>query len=230
MVSFGTTLVDQNGFIDRFPGLSMLVGLLANAMGWDHTEVDKLSSLQNRLVYAARWDAAPEHLVDYHTADLGQTKMQDPFWTTQGVPERRAGGTAGHATHQRYRHYWADGLMTVVMGLSTDGEPTLSRIVSALRRPERPLFWGRKTCLPARPLLDPESPVAEGVDVLDILAKVEIWDRSGTPARDNAPREACWPLELSGGTVRQISDTRDWANQLVTGSRGRREGLVGRAE
>ncbi|WP_324669367.1 type I-E CRISPR-associated protein Cas5/CasD [Geochorda subterranea] len=33
LVSFGSVLVDQHGFIDLFPGTSMLTGLVANALG-----------------------------------------------------------------------------------------------------------------------------------------------------------------------------------------------------
>ena len=40
-------------------------------------------------------------------------------WTTQ-VPDYRSGGQVG--THQRYRHYWVDGLMTLVLALKTEDE------------------------------------------------------------------------------------------------------------
>jgi CRISPR system Cascade subunit CasD len=231
LVSFGTVIVDHHGFTDRFPGLAMLTGMVANALGWHHGDVTRLQALQERLQFAARWDVPAQRLVDYHTVDLGQAKMCEPGWTTRGQPEHRAGGpVARFGTHQRYRHYWADGLMTVALSLHGDAEPNLDAIATALRRPARPLFLGRKTCLPARPLLDPHTPIAEGEDVLAILRRVPVWDRQGLPADAPGHVLACWPAELAAahrGEVREVFDRRDWVNGLPTGSRWRAEGSIG---
>ena len=231
MLSFGTVLVDRHGFTDRFPGTAMLTGLLANALGWHHSDVNRLQDLQDRIQFAARWDVRPEPMVDYHTVDLGQPKMALPGWTTRGEPEHRAGGpSARFGTHQRLRHYWVDGLMTLVFTVSS-GEPDLDTILKALRKPARPLFLGRKACLPGRPLLDPKTPVVEGDDLLAILEQVPTWNRGGAevPA---GPREACWPAGLASGgrgEVRRVFDLRDWASGLPAGSRLRAEGLIGEA-
>jgi len=221
-------MVDQHGFTDRFPGTAMLTGLIANALGWDHSEFDRLQALQDRIQFVARWDSAPEHLIDYHTVDLGQPKMREPGWTTRGEPEHRAGGEAAkRGTHQRYRHYWADGLMTVALHL-TEGDPSLEAVEAALRRPARPLFLGRKTCLPARPLLDPITPIVEGADLLAILRQVPVWSRDGTPT-GSTKTHACWPAELGvagRGDIRRVFDLRDWRNQIPAGSRWRAEGVL----
>src|SRR5690606_15771551 len=198
MMSFGSFIVDQHGFTDSFPGTSMLTGLLANALGWSHGDSDRLNALQSRIVFAARWDEEPEPMIDYHTVDLGQPKMSHPGWTTRGVPEHRAGGSAAKfGTHQRYRHYLMDGLMTVALGLEKEqSHPTLMELYEALRRPERPLFLGRKTCLPARPLLDPPTPIMEGEKVLAILSQVPVWQRDGGVREENRRCLASWPAEL----------------------------------
>ena len=75
LMSFGGVMVDQHGPTDRFPGLSMLVGLFANALGYRHRDAERIEQLQNRIEYAARWDVKPESIIDYHTADLAQPKM-----------------------------------------------------------------------------------------------------------------------------------------------------------
>lgn len=234
LLSFGTVIIDQHGFIDRFPGTAMLCGLIGNALGWHHCHSDRLQGLQARIVYSARWDVPPQKTVDYHTADLGQPHLRGEGWTTRGRPEHRGGGPAAKlGIHQRYRHYWVDGLMTVVLGLTGEGDPTLSSVRAALERPARPLFIGRKACLPARPLLDPHTPVMTGEDVLAILTQVPVWDRFGAPATAASGREACWPAELSmsrRSTPRRIYDLRDWANQLPVGSRWRNEGLLGEGQ
>lgn len=235
LMSFGSVIVDQHGFIDRFPGTSMLTGLLANALGWRHGDVDQLNALQMRLIHASRWDITPQHIVDYHTVDLGHPKMRQPGWTTRGAPEHRDGGEAAkYGTHQRYRHYWADGLMTVALGLrGEDASPTLEDVHQALLRPARPLFLGRKTCLPARPLLDPVTPVMEGPDILSILRHVPVWERDGTPDDNPATKMASWPDDLpydGRSQIREVYDMRDWANQVVTGPTRRYEGKIGRAD
>lgn len=242
MMSFGGVMVDKHGFSERFPGTAMLTGMFGNALGWQHGDFDRLQSLQQRIEYAARWDVRPEPLIDYQTVDLGQPKMvgyadrqksNDPVggWTTRGRPERRAGGpSAEFCTHQRYRHYWTDGLLTVVVGLKDGRGPDLDTIKEALRRPARPLFLGRKTCLPARPLLDPETPIAEGDNLLAILRKVPAWGRDGMPVSNGEKLMACWPAKfgLEGrGEIRRVYDLRDWVNQIPAGSRGRAEGLIG---
>lgn len=232
LVSFGTVLVDQHGFVDTFPGTAMLTGLIANALGWTHGDFDQLEALQRRIEYAARWDVPPQRMIDYHTVDLGQPKMSQPGWTTRGKPEHREGGqSAKFGTHQRYRHYWADGLMTVVLTLRGHADPSLETVRDALRRPARPLFLGRKACLPARPLLDPETPVVDGEDLLAILRRVPVWDRSGSRAKGNEPLLACWPADLATdirGEIRRVFDLRDWANQVPAGSRWRVDGAIER--
>lgn len=231
LISFGTVMVDQHGFVDPFPGAAMLTGLIANALGWHHGEFQRLEDLQQRIDYAARWDVRPQRIVDYHTVDLGQPKMAEPGWTTRGETEHRGGGTgAKTGTHQRYRHYWADGLMTVVLSLKGTAAPDLDAVHEALRVPARPLFLGRKACLPARPLLDPRMPVAEGEHLLAILRLVPVWSRTGVPTAPVEGLLACWPAELGAGNrgeIRRVYDLRDWSNQIPAGSRWRAEGLIG---
>lgn len=230
LMSFGTVMVDRHGFIDRFPGTAMLTGLIANALGWRHGDFDKLQQLQERIEYAARWDTRPEELIDYHTVDLGQPKMRDPGWTTRGESEHRGGGNdAKFGTHERIRYYWADGLMTIVLGVKGGLDPDLDTIRAALHKPARPLFFGRKACLPSRPLLDPHTPILEGNDVLSILRRVPVWDRHGTATRRDEYYLACWPAEIGvmgRGEIRRVYDLRDWANQVPAGSWLRAEGLI----
>lgn len=233
MLSFGAVMVDQHGFIDRFPGTAMLCGLIANALGWNHDASAELQELQERIVYAARWDIPPKRLVDYHTVDLGQPKMigyanlggPKGGWTTRGVVEWRD-GASGLGIHQRYRHYWVDGVMTVALGLLGTDEPDLEQVKNALCYPARPLFLGRKTCLPARPLLDQNRPIIEGKDILDILCRTPVIRRATGSLQKF---EACWPADVESPyqkTVRRVYDRRDWANQLPAGSTLRAEGVI----
>lgn len=230
MISFGSVIVDQHGFTDFFPGVSMLTGMIGNALGWRHSDFEQLQSLQSRIDFAARWDVRPNPVIDYHTVDLGSSKMRKPGWTTRGETEHRAGGSgAKYGTHQRYRHYLVDGLMTIALGLASEGDPDLDEIRASFDRPARPLFFGRKTCLPARPILDPITPIMEGHDLVSILGVVPVWNREGLPERVSRKTWACWtPSEEEGfGESHLVYDLRDWHNQLPAGSRWREEGMIG---
>ncbi|HBK61216.1 MAG TPA: type I-E CRISPR-associated protein Cas5/CasD [Firmicutes bacterium] len=231
MMSFGSVIVDHHGFTDFFPGVSMLTGMIGNALGWHHGDFEQLQSLQNSVDFAARWDVRPHRVIDYHTVDLGSPKMSRPGWTTRGETEHRAGGPAAKfGTHQRYRHYLVDGLMTVALGVAAEGYPDLDAIKEAFERPARPLFLGRKTCMPARPFLDPVSPIMKGTDLLTILGMVPVWNREGVPEQESRETWLCWtPREGEDGSweSRLVYDLRDWHNQLPVGSRWRREGMIG---
>ena len=231
LVSFGSVLIDQHGPVDRFPGTSMLTGILANALGWSHGDFDLLQGLQDRLRYAARWDVAPAHAIDYQTADLGQEKMRKAGWTTRMEPEYRKGGDAKRGIAQRYRHYWTDGLMTVALTLDPPGgEPLVTTLLNALSMPARPLFIGRKACLPSRPLLDPELPLIKAGNALEALLGIPLWNRYGQKVPGPQRLEACWPADIDYPDgkfeLKKVYDKREWASQLPAGDRIRAEGLM----
>lgn len=218
LMSFGGVMVDQINPVDRFPGRSLLAGLLTNALGWDHRDMAAIERLQARLRHASRWDAEPERLVDYHTVDLGQDFMQGTGWTTRGRREDRGSGEATSGTHQRYRHYWANGCATVALALvdvdAPANLPDLTMLEAALRHPARPLFIGRKTCLPATPLLLGRRNAAglRAALAAEPLATV-------APRRSPSRLPACWPAdEAPGAQEIVLDDLRDWRNNLHRGS------------
>jgi CRISPR system Cascade subunit CasD len=214
LMSFGGVVVDQINPIERFPGRSLLTGLAGNALGWDHRDKEKLDRLQARIRYAARWDLEPARIIDYQTVDLGQAHMKGAGWTTRGHAEERKGGEAAEMTHQRYRHYWANGCATIALALTDEAVPDLAAIEAALRHPARPLFIGRKCCLPSTPILLGRRAAASLREAL--IAE---------PLADNRQRkrldriEAMWPIdEGMGAQTREIYDLRDWQNNLHRGT------------
>lgn len=214
LMSFGSVVVDQINPIWSFPAKSMLVGLLANSLGWDHRDASKCQSLQNRLRFAARWDAEPELLTEYQTVDLGQDLMVDTGWTTRGRREDRGKGAATTGTHIRYRDHWANGVATVALALDDDGDPTIDLLEKVLRTPIRPLFIGRKPCLPATQILVGRRKAS---GVRSCLAR--------EPLADIGPRKrprhimAMWPMnEGEGSGTEERYDLRSWANNVHSGS------------
>jgi CRISPR system Cascade subunit CasD len=226
LISFGAPMVDQNGVVQRMPALSMLVGLFANALGYQHRDVQRLTALQNRLRFATRTDRSGANLVDYQIVDLGQPWMDATKngWTTRGRIMERAGGSSD-GLHIRHRHYRADSVHTVAVTLDPpDTSPSLEDLSEALRAPTRPLFLGRKTCLPAGPLL---LRVTQARDLLEALA-----NEPRHPRGDDGPLTAWWDEgadeSVATSPPRDVptTDERDWRNQIHTGQRLLREGRI----
>ena len=225
LMSFGAPIVDNQGEIQPYPALSMMTGLLGNALGVDHSEFDRLDRLQERLRYGSRQDRRGRQIQDYQTVDLSKPYMDDDrAWTTYHHRESRAGGSASGGTHIRYRDYWADAVHTVAATLDPpDESPTLDDLESAVKHPARPLFLGRKPCLPADSLFAGRMQV----DTLpDALVQAPLHDR----AADGPTYPAWWPTHpdakgpsdespLDEDLREPVTDRRDWQNQIHVGER-----------
>ena len=231
-MSFGGETVDNIGVTRWFPSASMLTGLLANALGWDRTDGPRHQALQDRLVFAARIDREPAggaRLTDFQTAQLG---AGDRGWTTRGAPESRAGGANTYRSpHLRHRDFLADMLVTVALRLvPQDGPPELDELSEALVAPARPIFIGRKPCLPSARLF---VGFAAGDSALDALAAWPLSDRSGGGDEREGVR-AIWPAResppwVSPARTYTLADLRHWgASGLHGGGRTVSEGAIDR--
>jgi len=216
LMSFGGVRVDERGATEPAPGLSLVTGLLANALGWEHRDAERLERLQERLRLAVRRDRPGVLLEDFQTVDLGQPYMQ-AGWTTWHQPAQRH-GASGHATHIRRRQYWADAVYTVALALDPAAEePTLADLERALREPERPLFLGRKPCLPASPLVIGRTRAATLKDAVSEAPASRRTAGGGLAVwwpEDDAP-----PPSPETGDCQPVYDLRDWANQVHVGRR-----------
>lgn len=229
LVAFGAPMVDQNGVVQPFPARSLLTGLFANALGYEHREHARTQRLQERVRFAARIDRAGAALVDYQTVDLGLPWMdpEQAGWTTRGHIATR-GGASSEGTHIRYRHYRADSVHTVAVELGGDEQPSVDALAEALRAPARPLFIGRKACLPAAPLL------LGVVDATSALAALASAPRLPPRRGDEEPLLAWWDDAFGAEAERVlgpfepvvVSDERDWQNQIHTGRRFLTHGRV----
>ncbi len=223
LMSFGGVLVDQRGSTRECPSSSMLTGLIGNALGYRHGDHPKLNALQDRLRFAARRDRSGRRLTDYQTVDLGQQFMHGG-WTTRGAPEGREGGSAKRGTHIRYRDYLVDAVYTVALRLDpADLEPTLESVGRALDRPARPLFIGRKTCLPATRL------VLNFVEATSLTEALATCPSIGTRSDSDVEFTAWWPAgedDEPEGIEMPVHDQRDWANQIHAGRRFIRTGQL----
>ncbi|HHO54576.1 MAG TPA: type I-E CRISPR-associated protein Cas5/CasD [Deltaproteobacteria bacterium] len=216
MMSFGGISVDARRPTDRAPGASLLAGLLGNALGLEHRDHERLQRLQDRLCVGARCDRPGSRLQDYQTVDLGQPHLVGAGWTTQGRVEVR-GGAFSTGTHIRHRDYLADASYLVALALEPpDEEPGIERLAEALDRPARPLYLGRKGCIPATRLL--VGVVSAGSLEQALLASAPHTARGQSPGAEVELWLPAAEATLDGHTA-WISDRRDWANQIHTGRR-----------
>jgi CRISPR system Cascade subunit CasD len=219
-MSFGGVVVDNRGPVREFPGLAMLTGLLGNALGFEHRDAHQLNKLQQRLKYAVRCDRRGVKLTDFQTVDLGQPSLAGTGWTTRGRLEERGGGPAREKTHIRLRDYWADAVYTVALTLvPPEVAPGLDAVQRALQEPARPLFIGRKACLPSVPILLGRVRTVTLHEALEVQPRIH---RSRWRESEPRPLSAWLPAsEDTRAAVREIAvtDERDWENNIAVGRR-----------
>ena len=221
LISFGGETIDNYGVIRRFPAASMLTGLFANALGWRRIERERHQRLQDRLVFAARIDREPAggvRLTDFQTAQLSK---DDKGWTTRSRPEGRTGGPNTYdAPHLRYRDYFADMRVTVALRLEPEDEsPMLDELADALQEPARPLFIGRKPCLPSAHLF---ADFIEAGTTLDALLNLPL--QGEELERDDRHVRLLWSDGEGVDCVRidrefMLTDERNWVSGLHGGGR-----------
>ena len=219
LMAFGGEAIDNYGVIRSFPAASMLTGLFANALGWRRIERERHQRLQYRLVFAARIDREPAsgvRLRDFQTAQLSK---DDKGWTTRGQPEGRAGGASTYdAPHLRYRDYFADMRISVAVRLEPEDEsPTLGELVGALCEPARPLFIGRKPCLPSAPLF---ADFIDAETTLDALLNHPVKNEGA----ERGDVRLLWPSgegapEVAPNRDYMVTDERNWVSGLHGGGR-----------
>jgi len=220
LVAFGDIMVDARGPVTDLPSASMLTGLIANALGYRREERAALQRLQDRLVHASRLDQSAGRFTEFQTAKLDKS---DEGWTTRGRPEGRAGGDGSYVgPHLRFRDHHADVCVHVALRLDpADEPPDLAAIAAALVEPARPLFIGRKPCLPSGRIF---AGLMEAETLLAALIATPLAGKSSAGrVLVDLPR-----LEVPPADFRRVhrSDRRDFAAGVHTGDSTRWEGSL----
>ena len=214
MMSYGSIAVDNKRPTDTVPGRSMLTGLLGNALGYRREESDLLGGLQDRIRHSARTERLGDSWIlrDYHTAMLDR---KDKAWTTYGEPDGRAGGRKTlDSPEPRDVHYLVEKRTVVALTLAPGDGPSLEDLAQALQWPFRPLYIGRRTCVPERPMYETLLSAESGGAALDAIPG---W-------RDGIEAEIQWEAKEpapDAKNVREVhvSDLRDWRNGVHVGRR-----------
>lgn len=212
MASFGGISIDSHGVTREFPGQSLLVGLFANALGWTRSMACEHQALQERIIFGVIYEDDTEHhlITDYQTVQL---RFNDKSWSTRGQPVGRAGGRSTYiGAHQRWRQYLNDiRFLSVVRLKDPEVYPTIDDLAEAIQFPARPLFIGRKSCLPSGPIFGNWIHAPNVVDALRSTINTE-----------NSKRKGMWPAsEIATDLERSITvaDERNWVTGLHGGSR-----------
>jgi CRISPR-associated protein Cas5/CasD subtype I-E len=117
-----------------FPTKSAIVGILSSCLGYDRNEIEKISSLSDKISVSARQDNQFTTLRDYHT-------IMDTL-KAEGSPNKNA--------VQSYRQYLMDAEFTIL--ISSIDVMLFTEIKESLIDPVWPIFLGRKSCSPSFPI------------------------------------------------------------------------------
>lgn len=214
LMSFGDVIVDQLGRTSEFPGLSLLTGLLANALGYEHGETEKIQALQDTIQIGVRRVRLGTRLTDYQTVDFSQDFLPVKGWTTHGKLDERKGGQATkEGTHIRYRDYWTNASFFVAVTINSK-TLSIEQLKEACQFPARPLFIGRKHCLPSIPIF---YTILDSPSIQDALKDIVL---------PNIPMDQSHPIwypslesNSADASIGYTYDLRNWKEGIHSGRR-----------
>jgi CRISPR system Cascade subunit CasD len=190
------------------PTRSLMTGLIGSALGYIRRDHAKLQALQDNMRVGVVVHRGGVEVSDYQIADLGQSHMRGPMWSSgTSVAKREGSQIVGLRPQQR--PYRADADMTAIVELGSGSPVNVEQIISALDQPVRPLFIGRSSCPPASKLAGRlfDAPSLEAA-VLDVVRD--------HPGRIYLPAAAATPLW--GDIPLSIPGCRDWQSYRHSGS------------
>src|SRR5574341_814727 len=128
------------------PTKSGIVGLLSCALGWADDE--RIRNLSRRVRMGVRCDVpgTPSPLRDYHTVGGGYDKPQ--LLTAEGRPKYVTNTKKPH-TEPTWRYYLCNASFLVAV---QSDDATIKELAQAVQFPVWPIYLGRKSCVPTRPL------------------------------------------------------------------------------
>lgn len=154
----------------QYPSKSGVAGIIANASNIarnDEISIGKIASME-MCIFALSFGT---QATDYQTIGCGTDRRQDiPLTTTASILSTKRGKLIGKQKQiVTYRNYLADADFIVICEGKSD---SIDKYSEALKYPFRPLFLGRKSYLPSRPILDSVQESSENaIDRVRQIAK-----------------------------------------------------------
>lgn len=121
------------------PTKSGVVGLLACALGLGDDAA--IRDLSRQIDIGVRCDRPGQRLVDYHTVVGGVMSAQGKIKITESTKERE--------TVVSWRSYLCDASFLAAV---RSGEELVTRLADALQSPYWPIYLGRRSCPPSKPV------------------------------------------------------------------------------
>lgn len=140
------------------PTKSAVVGLIGCAMGLDRSN-SELERLDRDLCFGVRIDSPGVISTDYHTVTGYHRTAAGEFKHRDGTAKSLAKAQEhGESTIVSPREYLHDSAFLVGLVVKpqcrADSSGLLGHIEHCLWNPKWPLYLGRKSCVPSRPILD----------------------------------------------------------------------------
>lgn len=204
LASFGTVAVGEQRPSQTHPGKSLIVGLLAAALGIRRDEEVRLAELSGTYGMAVLQLRPGELLRDYQTAQVpSQIDLKKaPHYTRRD--ELRAAPRADLNTILSARDYRTEALHVVALWKrgQAGASPSLIALAAALEQPSFTLYLGRKSC----PLALPLSP--QVVEAPDLCAafRVELGAFSGRWQADRSAPEPDRRLRAQRRSIGHLLD------------------------
>jgi len=198
MAAFGDIAPGEVRTTWEQPSKSMVLGMVAAALGIDRDDQEGHAALHQGLLFATRVDRPGLTLRDYHTVQTGvSAKGFAPQTRREELRSKRLN------TVVSTRWYRTD--FSALVGLTRISEttPLLADIAAALARPRYVLFLGRKSCPVSEPL---GAQLVEADSMVGAMA-------THSPGEHNAPTITVWGdtalgTRDHGGTSRVRRDAR----------------------
>jgi CRISPR system Cascade subunit CasD len=255
LVSFGLVSGEEMRRTGDFPGRSMVLGLLGNALGLDRCEPNdmaRLDRLQAGTSFAVVLVTAGSIWTDVQNARTPATQLGSPSErVARGgrltddpalLPQESYQGLKPRKfltkPVQREKQYLTGVHALVALSPLLHWPEDPAGLSAALHHPARTLWIGRKACPPAAPVFVPISPInaADGVSAL-VACLDEAVEQTAVVNRtellllwEGEPnpggRLGAWVVE--GGFATRAFDRRDWVRGLHTGENRLRRGSLRR--
>jgi CRISPR system Cascade subunit CasD len=128
------------------PTKSGVIGLIACALGYNTD--DRIAPLAEKTHMGVRCDKPGQIITDYHT--VGGGYGYPTLLTAEGKAKK---GSAGRPHNEiSWRDYLCDA--SFLVALQADDEALIEQMAYALQNPVWPVYLGRKSCPPGRPVFD----------------------------------------------------------------------------